>query len=136
MKKLLTVIVPLVMLVAVASIGMASDQAAEQSEQDLNQELNRELSGDVSRDTTSDGDEELSLENDGTFGDTELNNTNSRETRSLAEKRGRQPRRGPTSSTLSDAQKYWGDHSEGDEDDEDDDEGNGETPVDPWGDDN
>ncbi len=42
MKKLLTIIVPLAMLVAFASVSLATDEAT-QNEQELNQELNRGL---------------------------------------------------------------------------------------------
>ena len=52
----------------------------------------------------------------------ELNNTNSRESSSLAAKRGRQPRRGSTAKIVADQQAYWGDNASGDDEDDDEDE--------------
>ena len=70
-------------------------------------------------------------DDDSAFNDDELNNTNSRESRSIANKRGRQPRRGSTASELSEVQKYWGDHNSGKSADEDGDEDEDDdiTPV-------
>jgi Ni/Co efflux regulator RcnB len=130
MKKLLTMIVPLVMLIAFASIGMA--QEATQSEQELNQELNSDINGEVDRDADPARGESTGVEDDDSaFNDDELNNTNSRESRSIANKRGRQPRRGSTASELSEVQKYWGDHNSGKSADEDGDEDEDDdiTPV-------
>jgi len=110
MKKLLTIIVPLAMLLLVASVGMAAEEGTAQ-------DLNR-----VEID-----------EGDSQFDDPELNDTNSRDTRALAAKRGRQPRRGQTASDLSDVQKYWGDHGSGNSEDEmpDEDEDGDVTPPTP-----
>jgi len=130
MKKLLTMIVPLVMLIAFASIGMA--QEATQSEQELNQELNSDINGEVDRDAGPSRGESTGIEDDDSaFNDDELNNTGSRESRSIASKRGRQPRRGSTASELSEVQKYWGDHTSGSSADEDGDEDEDDdvTPV-------
>jgi len=129
MKKLLTMIVPLVMLIAFASIGMA--QEATQSEQELNQELNSDINGEVDRDAGSAVDSTGIEDDDSAFNDEELNNTGSRESRSIASKRGRQPRRGSTASELSEVQKYWGDHNSGKSADEDGDEDEDDdiTPV-------
>jgi hypothetical protein len=130
MKKLLTMIVPLVMLIAFASIGMA--QEATQSEQELNQELNSDINGEIDRNADPARGESTGLEDDDSaFNDDELNNTGSRESRSIASKRGRQPRRGSTASELSEVQKYWGDHNSGKSADEDGDEDEDDdvTPV-------
>ena len=62
MKKLLTMIVPLVMLIAFASIGMA--QEATQSEQELNQELNSDINGEVDRNADPARGESTGLEDD------------------------------------------------------------------------
>ena len=45
MKKLLTILVPLAMLVAFASVSLATDEAAQSKE--LNQDLNKDISGEV-----------------------------------------------------------------------------------------
>ena len=130
MKKLLTMIVPLVMLIAFASMGMA--QEATQSGQELNQELNSDINGEIDRDAGPARGESTGIEDgDSAFNDDELNNTNSRESRSIASKRGRQPRRGSTASELSEVQKYWGDHNSGGSADEggDEDEDDDVTPV-------
>ena len=115
MKKILTIVVPLVMLLAVGSVGMA----AEEGDQELNQDLNENLlgnSGDAGRDRGDNQD----LDNDDNplDDDVELNDTTNRDTRALANKRGRQPRRGQTASDLSDVQQYWGDHGSGQSQDE------------------
>jgi hypothetical protein len=130
MKKLLTIIVPLVMLVAFASIAMAEE--AKQNKQELNQELNSDLKASVDRDAGQVSDESVGLDDDdSTLSGDELNNTDSRESGSIASKRGRQPRRGSTASELSDVQKYWGDHHGNPHDDEggDEDEDDDMTPV-------
>ena len=130
MKKLLTIVVPLALLLLVTSVGMA----AEEGTQDLNQELNKDISGNVG-DAANAARDVLDLEDgDSPFDDdVELNDTNSRDTRALATKRGRQPRRGQTASDLSDVQKYWGDHNSGNSEDEDpdEDEDDDQTPVTP-----
>jgi hypothetical protein len=124
MKKLLTIIVPLALLVGFASIGLADED-----NQELNQELNKEISSvpssqDQAREGIDDGDSGLD--------DAELNSAAGRdESRSIALRRGRQPRRGQTASDLSDVQKYWGDHNSGKSADEDydEDEDDDQTPV-------
>jgi hypothetical protein len=128
MKKLLMVIVPLAMLVAFASVSLATDEAAQSKE--LNQDLNKDISGEVTGGTTA-RDAGVDIDDDTVLGESEMNNTNTRESRSLAAKRGRQPRRGPTASDVSDVQKYWGDHNSGKSADEDvdEDEDPGETPY-------
>jgi len=131
MKKLLTIIVPLAMLLLVASVGMAAEEG---TAQDLNQELNRDLSGNVGDGASQARTEGVEIdEGDSQFDDPELNDTNSRDTRALAAKRGRQPRRGQTASDLSDVQKYWGDHGSGNSEDEmpDEDEDGDVTPPTP-----
>jgi hypothetical protein len=120
MKKLLTILVPLAMVVAFASVSLATDEAT-QSESELNQELNQDISGEVTdSDVPVSG--SVDLEDDPAFDDTEMNNTNTRESKSIAAKRGRQPRRGSTASELSAEQRYWGDHNSGKSADEDGDE--------------
>jgi hypothetical protein len=121
MKKLLTIIVPLAMLVAFASVSMATEEGAAQ---ELNQELNKDISGDVGDVATVSAERQIDIDDDGgSLGDdAELNDTNSRESRGIAAKRGRQPRRGQTASDLADVQKYWGDHNSGKSQDEDPDE--------------
>ena len=128
MKKLLMVIVPLAMLVAFAAVSLATDEATQSKE--LNQDLNRDISGEVTGGTAV-RDVSQDTEDGSVFDDNELNNTNSRESRSLAAKRGRQPRRGTTASDVSDVQKYWGDHNSGKsaDDEVDEDEDPGETPF-------
>jgi hypothetical protein len=127
MKKLLMIIVPLAMLVAFASVSLATDEATQSKE--LNQDLNKDISGEVTGGTAV-RDANVEIDDDTVLDDNELNNTNSRESRSLAAKRGRQPRRGPTASDVSDVQKYWGDHNSGKSADEDvdEDEDGCETP--------
>ena len=123
MKKMLTIIVPLAMLVGFASIGLAADDAAP----DLNRELNDDIRGDVAGATAAASGSEVVID-DNTYSDTvDPNNADPRESRSLVAKRGRQPRRGQTGSDLSDAQKYWGRHTEHDDADEDEDPD--ETPI-------
>jgi hypothetical protein len=118
MKKLLMIIVPLAMLVAFASVSLATDEATQSKE--LNQDLNKDISGEVTGGTAV---RDANVEIDDTVLDeNELNNTNTRESRSLAAKRGRQPRRGSTGGDVSEAQKYWGDHNSGKSADEDGDE--------------
>ena len=130
MKKLLTVIVPLAMLVAVGSVALADDA------KELNKDLNKDISGDVQSGSAQAQSVKAGLDDDSSFDDTELNNTNTREGTQLAAKRGLQARRGQTASELSELQKYWGDHKSGKEgkDDEDevpDEDEEGETPVGP-----
>ena len=130
MKKL-TIIVPLALLFAVASVGMA----AEEGVKELNSELNKDISGNVGDNANTQAGGLVDLEEgDSQFDDdVELNDTNSRETRALANKRGRQPRRGQTASNLSDVQKYWGDHGSGNSEDEaaDEDEDGPDSPPTP-----
>lgn len=108
MKKMLMLVVPLAMLVAFASVSLATEEAT-QNEQELNQELNQELSGEnvVARDDAS------AVDDDTEVGDNDLNGNNRRDTRAVASKRGRQPRRGQTASGLGSVQKYWGDSTSG-----------------------
>ena len=119
MKKLVMMglIVPLGMLVAFASVSMAADEPATQ---ELNQELNKDLNGDTGEDANApQGQDSRSpapaLDRDLTGDDTELNDRNTREARSLAAKRGRQPRRGSTPQVLPDQQADWGDNKSGDD---------------------
>ncbi len=132
MKKLVMMglIVPLVVLVAFASVSMAADEPT----QELNQELNKDLNG-TSRDTeATQGQDSRSLtpelDSDLNGDDTELNSSNTREAGSLAAKRGRQPRRGSTAQVVADQQQYWGDNASGQDDDEgaDEDEDPDVTP--------
>jgi len=130
MKKLLTIIVPLAILFAVASVGMA----AEENSQELNQELNKDLSGNVGDTTNAVADDVQDLEDDAVLDDgVEMNENLSRDSRALANKRGRQPRRGQTASNLSDVQQYWGDHGSGKSNDEaaDEDEDDDVTMTNP-----
>jgi hypothetical protein len=131
MKKLLMILVPLAMLVAFASVSLATDEATQSKE--LNQDLNKDISGEVTGGGTAVRDVDVQTGDDTVLGsDDELNQTNSRETRSLAAKRGRQPRRGATASDVSEVQKYWGDHHNGHggpDEDVDEDEDGGETPY-------
>ena len=62
-----------------------------------------------------------------------MNETDSREARSIAAKRGRQPRRGSTAQGVSEVQGYWGDNKSGkkdgkDEGPDDEDEVPDQTP--------
>lgn len=126
MKKMLAIIVPLAMLVTFTSVGFAAEEGAD-SKLELNQELNQDID-DTQSSTLQNG----SVDDVETgFDEVELNDTNSREANSLASKRGRQARRGSTASTLSDVQKYWGDHNSGKSADEgaDEDEDPDQTPV-------
>ncbi len=129
MKKMLTIIVPLAMLVCFASVGLAADEV----NQNLNSELSQDISPDLEGVTAEASDTNSGIEDgDSPFDDTELNDTNSREaSSSIATRRGRQPRRGQTASQLSDVQQYWGDFNSGDSDDEDadEDEDDDVTPV-------
>jgi hypothetical protein len=133
MKKLLTIIVPLAMLFLVGSVAMATEEGAAG---ELNQELNKDISGNVGDSSSAPvrGESQDLDEGDSQFDDNvELNDTNSRETRALVSKRGRQPRRGSTASDLSEVQKYWGDHNSGKSNDEtgDEDEDDDITPTSP-----
>jgi hypothetical protein len=124
MKKTLKIIVPLAMLVCFASVGLAADDA-----KDLNRELNDDIRGDVAGASSTASDGEVVID-DNTFNDTvDPNNPDSREARSLVDKRGRQPRRGQTASGLSDEQKYWGRHKEHDDEGADEDEDGDITPI-------
>jgi len=120
MKKLLTVIVPLAMVVAVGSVCLADDAKAE-----LNKDLNKDISGEVQGGGAQAQSVKAGLADDSSFDDVELNSTNTREGNTLAAKRGLQARRGQTASELSDLQKYWGDHKSGKEKGKDDED---ETP--------
>ena len=125
MKKMLTIVVPLAMLVGFASIGLAADDAAP----DLNRELNDDIRGDVAGAMTPASGSDVVID-DNTYNDTvDPNNADLRESRSLVAKRGRQPRRGQTASGLSDEQKYWGRHNEGDDEGADEDEDGDITPY-------
>lgn len=126
MKKMLAIIVPLAMLVTFTSVGFAAEEGAD-SKQELNQELNRDIVDGKAKSLKNEGVEDV----DSGFDQVELNDTNSREANSIASKRGRQARRGSTASTLSDVQKYWGDHNSGKSADEgaDEDEDDDMTPV-------
>lgn len=122
MKKLLTLIVPLALLIAFASVSVASEDA------ELNRDLNRSLSDDGSRSEAAARDEVAAVDDD-TAGLTEMN-TDIREARTIAVKRGRQPRRGQTSSELAELQAYWGRHDDDDEDEgADEDEDGDQTPM-------
>lgn len=132
MKKMLTIIVPLAMLVAFASVSLAADDSATQSKQELNQELNKDIDGDIAGSVSVEAQGTELQGDDSTFDDPGMNNTDSRESQSLAAKRGRQARRGQTASELSDVQKYWGDHASGKEQDDempDEDEDGDGTPT-------
>jgi len=126
MKKMLAIIVPLAMLVTFTSVGFAAEEGTE-STQELNQELNQDIVDSKSTTLTNEGVDDVETG----FDPVELNDTNSREANSIASKRGRQARRGSTASTLSDVQKYWGDHNSGKSADEgaDEDEDDDMTPV-------
>jgi hypothetical protein len=126
MKKMLAIIVPLALLVSFTSVGFAAEEGTD-STQELNQELNQDLVDSKSTTLTNEGVDDVETG----FDPVELNDTNSREANSLASKRGRQARRGSTASTLSDVQKYWGDHNSGKSADEgaDEDEDDDMTPV-------
>ena len=126
MKKMLAIIVPLAMLVTFTSVGFAAEEGAD-SKQELNQELNRDIVDGQSTAQQNEGVEDV----ESGFDQVELNDTNSREANSIASKRGRQARRGSTASTLSDVQKYWGDHNSGKSADEgaDEDEDGDMTPA-------
>jgi len=124
MKKMLKIIVPLAMLIGFASIGLAADQGTP----DLNRELNDDIAGDVAGATVDNGGEVVI--DDNTYADTvNPNEADPRESRTLVAKRGRQPRRGQTASDLSDVQKYWGRHHEGDDEGADEDEDGDMTPC-------
>ena len=121
MKKLgmMGLIVPLAMLVAFASVSMAADEPV----RELNQELNKDLNDGTSRDGTElqgqdNQNPALELDRDLTGDDTELNSSNTRESGSLAAKRGRQPRRGSTAQVIADQQQYWGDNMSGQDNDD------------------
>lgn len=126
MKKMLAIIVPLALLVSFTSVGFAAEEGTD-STQELNQELNQDIVDSKSTTLTNEGVDDVETG----FDPVELNDTNSREANSLASKRGRQARRGSTASTLSDVQKYWGDHNSGKSADEgaDEDEDDDMTPV-------
>ena len=122
MKKLVMMglIVPLALLVAFASVSMAADEPAKQ---ELNQDLNKDLNGDAGKDARAsqgrNGTLAFELGRDLDADDPDLNGTNSRESGSLAAKRGRQPRRGSTAQAVADQQQYWGDNKSGQDDDDD-----------------
>jgi hypothetical protein len=125
MKKMLKIIVPLAMLVGFASIGLAADEGTP----DLNRELNDDIRSDVAGGTASVTGEDVVID-DNTYTDTvDPNVADAREARTLVAKRGRQPRRGQTASDLSDVQKYWGRHHEGDDEGADEDEDGDMTPY-------
>jgi hypothetical protein len=140
MKKLITMgmIVGLAVLVGLSTVSLAADQPAKQ---ELNQDLNQDLNGDTRQDAESDSgvtDDLVPVLGDRPGQDNpELNNTNSRESSSLAAKRGRQPRRGSTAQVVADQQAYWGDNKSGkDNEGNDDNEGQDDenppmTPVGP-----
>jgi len=126
MKKMLAIIVPLAMLVTFTSVGFAAEEGSN-TKQELNQELNQDIVDSTSTTLTNEGVDDVETG----FDPVELNDTNSREANSIASKRGRQARRGSTASTLSDVQKYWGDHNSGKSADEgaDEDEDGDMTPA-------
>ena len=130
MKKLLTVIVPLAMVVAVGSVVLADDAKPE-----LNKDLNKDINGEVQGGGAQVQSVKTDLADGSSFDDNELNNVTTREGNALAAKRGLQARRGQTASELSELQKYWGDHKSGkekdDEDETPDEDEEGETQTGP-----
>ncbi len=125
MKKSLTMIVPLAILLALGSVSLATDEDAKPIE--LNQELNKDLDGDTSGASAEATGTDQGQADDSKFDDAELN-TETRESKALADRRGRQPRRGQTASELSEVQKYWGDHKSGNSGDGKDGEDGDEMP--------
>ena len=140
MKKMLTIIVPLAM-VAFASVGFATAETA--GEKEIATELSQEINSDLQGGSSAADSPVVGIEDgDSAFNDAELNDTNSRDSdSSIANRRGRQARRGLTASGLSDVQKHWGNgngyghhggnpHSdEGGDEDPDEDEDPDVTPV-------
>ena len=133
MKKMLTIIVPLA-LVAFVSVGFAT--AETNGEQEITTELSQEINPDLQGvGSTVTGAISGIEDGDSAFNDAELNDTNSRESNSsIANRRGRQSRRGLTASGLSDVQQYWGasdadGNDEGGDEDPDEDEEPDVTPV-------
>jgi hypothetical protein len=133
MKKLLTVIVPLALVAMFASVSLAADQQTPE----LNDELNGDLAGIVEGVAVAPDDSAKAGEEDSAFDDPSLNDTGSREDRSLGMKRGRQPRRGQTATDVADAQWHWkkkkknhhGGGGGGSDEDADEDEDGDVTPT-------
>jgi hypothetical protein len=122
MKKLLMLglIVSAAVLIASASVSMAADSPDVQTDQELSQDLN-----DNTREAARASDNDATERSVGREADT------TRENREIADRRGRQPRRGQTASSVASEQGKSDDNSgkSSDEDADEDEDEDGETEI-------